>query len=260
MVASAAIKGGLSLAGALGGTALNIFGNAKSQKRAMAIQAALMNLQYQYNQRALREQYSNARQGLESAGYNPILAATQGVNSNGVGLGSVGTPSNPASDYGDNITNAVQTASNVKLQEANARNLDAGTENIQADTALKTVQKGIFECDKQIKENEAELRKKDVDTYDRRFLLEQNERLARTKHMLTDAGLMNYRAESERITSNAQQLQAKTNADVSTYDKQRYIEWRNKHPYQEGFTYGLGQYTGSLGKLFSGSASLSAKH
>lgn len=79
----------------LGSSALN---NAMSYGAA----SSLMNRQYDLNQRGLVDSPANARQGLEKAGYNPLLAVSNGVSmSPGTGLGQAANP-----DVNNSVTNA----------------------------------------------------------------------------------------------------------------------------------------------------------
>lgn len=214
--------------GFLGGSLLGIGGNLlsgaissgndkESQKRQYLYQRLLNEQQYELQQQGLREQYTNARQGLETAGYNPILAATNGVSGMSVGNGSVSAPSTHLDDMGDNITNALQTRSNIKLQDAqtgatNAQeelvNQQALTEqskrtNLQFDNAMKDALKHKYD-----KETSWIDREKNAKIYKDM----QDAELARAS-----ASVRAYEAETGRITANAHQLNSQTTATWTPY-------------------------------------------
>lgn len=134
----------------------DIAGSQVNAATSNAYQRALMGYQYDLNQRSLRESPSNARKGLESAGYNPILAVSNGsVFSGGsVGLGSVnvsdshmGTNASQVKIARDaqrsqaelnltqeNVNNATQLLTNAKL------NTEYVTQqNIESQTALNNI-------------------------------------------------------------------------------------------------------------------------
>lgn len=138
---SALIGGG----SALGSFAGNILGSTLSfrrQKQLMEHQAAL---NYKYGQATALNSPSWNRQGLESAGYNPMLAvqnATSGVNSNFAAQSTANEP-----DYGSSLGSAVANAtdvarlnnenkttdSTVESNNANARRQNAEAANLEAE-------------------------------------------------------------------------------------------------------------------------------
>lgn len=118
-----AVSGGLGLLGQY----LNVGYQKELQEHAGAVN-------YKYAEKTSRNQPTWNRAGLESAGYNPMLAvqnATSGANSGWTSTGQA-NPVDLAGDVSTGIANAqsfqrlrnetAQTDSNIKLNEANSRN------------------------------------------------------------------------------------------------------------------------------------------
>lgn len=150
MVVSAAIMAG----GALAAGGLGIAGsNAASRKqyeyqRRLQEQAAALN--YSYNSKWAQNGPTFTRQGLESAGYNPMLAVQNGT-SNATSFASSGQAQNVdynssiqagfsnAVDYQRLKNETVQTQSNVDLQnkQSEAAEATAANQNAQAQGQLE---------------------------------------------------------------------------------------------------------------------------
>lgn len=127
---SALIGGG---AGILS-TGMNIWGNKKSQKRAIQAQTALFNMQKDWEKEKMQNAYTWTMGDLEQAGLNPTLMMGGTGTANMAGSstpGAVGTPSINTAD----ITSALKLSKELGL-------MDAQKENIDADTDLKGAQSG----------------------------------------------------------------------------------------------------------------------
>lgn len=160
---------GLGIAGGLAGAGFGLSAasnsisysqNKKSQARAFAYAKALQQQQYDLSMQGYREAPKNSRQGLEDAGYNPLLFGTSAsAGANVAGGTPVGANATDAPDFSQGISNAFQlkeTAATVENLEANSRKSQAeaiGQEtnnkyiddkskaeiaNIQADTNQKS--------------------------------------------------------------------------------------------------------------------------
>ena len=111
-------------AGALGlgaaGFLLNQGSSAINSRRAWKYAQKAMALQDQYNRNMIKDYYSLNRQSLQSAGYNPLLA----LGSQAQGASYSPTMMNADSDAGqqavDSAVSALNTESNIKLNNANS--------------------------------------------------------------------------------------------------------------------------------------------
>lgn len=90
----------------------------------------LQQQQYNLQMRGLREGYTNARQGLESAGLNPILAATGGSVMPSIGTGSASAPNVSFGNPVESAVNTIQGIQNAKLTNAQAEKVQTETENL----------------------------------------------------------------------------------------------------------------------------------
>lgn len=97
MSMTAALVGALAAAagqaaGDYGGTLLGNYFSKKSQRRASNLAMDQMALQYSLAQRSLKESPTNARIGMERAGFNPLLAVGNGIGNAPTSFGA-GFPS-----------------------------------------------------------------------------------------------------------------------------------------------------------------------
>lgn len=159
----AASLGAIGMLGSLGSAALNSVNARNSAEMQFAYQKQLAQLQYDLNQRSLRESPTNARKGYELAGINPILPYTGNAGqSPTVGLGSSALSSVSPVDFAGAITNGyqtfklnrLQTQSNIALQgsQSNLNNAQAQTQvsqqqlnNAQAQLTLAQKQGQIIQ-------------------------------------------------------------------------------------------------------------------
>lgn len=215
-------------------------------------QNKLMDKQYSLNIKGLKESPLATRQGLETAGYNPITFAGQ-TNAQA----SVGTaPGVSSSSLGSNAVNAYQQN---RVNEATIENTNANTGLANEQSKTEQAKRVQIEFQNAMLDVEKHLKQKDLDTYDRRFYTQLYEQMQRAENYRAMANVQDYNAQSQRISANAQQMHAQTEREISTFDKQRYQRWMKHHKRQESFLYGAGQWTSTLGKIFSGNASVSAK-
>lgn len=117
--------------GTLGGSAMGLFGtNAKaSMLKQYNYQRLLQQQQYDLTQQGYRESPTNQRIGLESAGYNPILAVNNGLSYGNYSSGQ----STAAMDSNDNVNNgliALQTLANIQKTNAEKDYIETQTENL----------------------------------------------------------------------------------------------------------------------------------
>lgn len=158
---SGLLGAGASVVGNILGTSTGKYRQYKYQSK-LQEQAAQLN--YDYGQKALQNNALSTRQGLEKAGYNPMLAvqnATSGANA-----GWTTTGQSADADYGASISSGIsnaqsfqrlenetqQTESNIEANEATARNQNAEAANKEAQNPYIS------------KQNEAQLGKLNAET------------------------------------------------------------------------------------------------
>lgn len=131
--------------GGVVGAGASMISSRQQYKYQRALQEQAAQLNYDYGQKSLQNSPTSTRQGLESAGYNPMLAvqnATSGANSGWTSTGQAN-----GTDYASGISQLVsnaqnmqrvkneteQTDSNVKLNDAMARKNSAEASNAEAE-------------------------------------------------------------------------------------------------------------------------------
>lgn len=131
--------------GGLVGAGASMLSSAQQYQYQRKLQAQAAQLNYDYGQKSLLNSPTSTRQGLENAGYNPMLAvnnATAGANSGWTSTGQAnGTDyASGISQFVSNAQNAMriknetaQTESAVKTNEATARNQNAEASNREAE-------------------------------------------------------------------------------------------------------------------------------
>lgn len=141
ILAAMAVGAGVSALGGLANTGLSFGLNQYSSKKA-AKNA------YKYWRQSQLEGPSLQRQGLEKAGYNPLLALNQGSASFNQGVSA------PTTQVGDIVGSAKQGA---ELAKEAVKAADATIDNVEADTKLKESQLGVFDAQKARLEAETSL-------------------------------------------------------------------------------------------------------
>lgn len=192
---------GSALSG-LGSTFSNVAGTGLSynlQKKLMDRQARV---NYEYSEKTAKNQPSWSRFGLESAGYNPMLAVQNGVS--GANSNFASSQSVPSGDMSTSVSNAIdamrlrnetlQTTSQAYLANEQAKTEGSKRENLSFQNAMLDVEK--------------HLKDKDLSTYDRRFYSEMYEQMQRAENYRAMASVQGYNAESARISANAQRTTA----------------------------------------------------
>lgn len=200
----------------------------KAQARAYNYARLLQQQQYDLTQQGYRESSSNIRTGLESAGFNPMLAVNGG---NAVGSANVagGTPVNASQpDSPDLASNAQdmimahnqtqQTQSNIDLQEKQGESAEATAANQNAQAA------GQVEDNKYISErNKAAIQKMQGETTYFKQLGDNLQARLQLDRELGFAGLANNR-DVAHIYANASKYGADVSAGANRYGADKAYE------------------------------------
>lgn len=227
MIPVSAIVGGLKTAGtALGGFLKNnagsfasfggsLFSNATSkgsQSRAYNYARALQQQQYDLTQQGYRESPKNQRFGLESAGYNPMLALGNVGSSTAVAGGTpVNANATDTTGIRDAIMQKVTLQNQTKQTDATVENLDSSTHKNEAEA------QGTLLHNKYIDDREkSEIANIQADTQQKSAVIENMKQRLELDRML---GIMGIDAQiyGSNVTSSAMRYSADKSYNASTY-------------------------------------------
>lgn len=195
-----------ALFGALGAAGAGVLGSFISYNQRKKLMDRQAKLNYDYSIKSAKNMPSANRSGLESAGYNPMLAvqnATSGANASWTSSQSVDSP-DISGAISEGVANAQsfqrlrneteQAESTVNLQNQQAFTEESKRKNYEFQNAMLDVEK--------------HLKEKDLDNYDRRFYSELYEQMQRAENYRAMANVQGYNAETARISANAQKVTA----------------------------------------------------
>lgn len=177
-----------------------------SSKKSYAYQKKLMEDAYNLQQKGFQDNPLLVRKGLENAGYNPIT----GVGSTNAFSSVSGVPSSQSFDAGSNITNAFNARTQRRLATAQVDSTNAQASLFDEQAKTEQAKRTQMDFQNAMLDVEKHLKQKDLDTYDRRFYAQLYEQMQRAENYRAMANVQGYNAETQRIASNAQMLQAQT--------------------------------------------------
>lgn len=190
---------GAALAGLFGagGSALSSMINYQSAKK-------LMDKQYKYNLKTLRNAPTASREGFVDAGYNPLMA---------LGSGQAGFSASSSGVGADLTSGLEQGVSSAIAMKQNKAQID----NINADTALKNNQ-GETEKAKRVQmefqnamyDVETHLKHLERDTYEYRFYSNLYEQMQRAENYRAQSAVAQMNAETNRMNARTQKYSAES--------------------------------------------------
>lgn len=261
-------SGFFSMLGSLGSSAISGLFSNHQQYRSYKYAKKLQQHQYNLQQRGYLEGPTNARKGLESAGYNPILAVNGGSNFAGsvAGGSPIGANGVNVPDFGSNMVNAYRA---YKLEKQNMDNQTAQTEanvglaNAQAENAIQqAITEETKRYDLQMDAMMKDAQRHSIDTklpYEVRKLNEEIYNVMQDSELKRAiASIQSYDAETRRISANANASSAKTAFDTLELNKNISIQeqkYRDDHPiynWADRWTSVAGRILGGAGLAASG--------
>lgn len=222
----------IDFGGALGGIgsfAGNMISSAVNSSRAWKYTQRAMALQDKYNRAYTRDQYGLMRQGLESAGYNPLLALGSSASSAIYSGSGINSDSDSGSQAVQSSIQAMQLRNENKLANANVKQYEANS--ALANEQAKTEQAKRVQMDFQnsMYDVQKHLAQKDLSWYDRKsyatlynmFQQAENYRASSAigamnaetarQNMINDYKIRKYSSETERMNAYTNSKNARTN-------------------------------------------------
>ena len=204
-----------NFAGSLGSSLIGAFAsNASSRKQykyQSRLQAQAAKLNYDYGIKSLQNSPTAEREGLESAGYNPMLAvqnATSGANS---GWTTTGQAQNV--DYGQALSNAFDFK---RLQ--NETKTAESTANLQNEQAMTEENKRRnFDFDSMMKDAQKHMTDKQTSWIDKEKNAQIYKDMQEAERARAEASVVAYNADTARIIANAKETESQTNKYGNPY-------------------------------------------
>lgn len=216
----------MALAATIGG----LFGGASSALGSlMSYHSAkkLQTHQYELNQKALGNYYSTVRSSLNKAGYNPLLAtgqSAQGFSANSAGV---------ASDMSSGINSGVNSALATRQNKAQIQNTNANTDLVNQQAETEKAKRVQMEFQNAMTDVETHLKRKDLDTYDRRFYANLYEQMQRAENLRANSAVVQMNADTARMNALANQSNARTNFENLRLQRDVQVgesKYRENHP------------------------------
>lgn len=250
-----ALQTALGLASAFMANQSNATNQMLSFKANKALQENQARLNYEYAEKEARNRMTWNRAGLESAGYNPMLAvqnATTGSNSSWTSGAHADSPMTP--DYGANaMANVVdnmrlqnetrQVESTIRSQEATARNQNAEAHNKELESP--------YISDR----NKKELANIDAQTSlinRQKQNIDEQLALAQKGLQLQEMGI-NVDFLGRKYTADKAYNASTYGRDIELEPQKRYNEWGKNHPILRNIDETVRRHTGALLGVGAGS-------
>lgn len=122
----------------LGGSVMGLFGTkGNSAASSFAYSKALQEHQYELERQSRQTAYQDTRYSLEQAGYNPMLAV--GSQSGSLPVGNQMDVTDPKIERMNTFLNASSALADIAVKKAQARNIEADTQNKPFESPLKLI-------------------------------------------------------------------------------------------------------------------------
>lgn len=256
---------GLDFGSALGGFVGLMASNASSRRQykyQSKLQEQAAQLNYDYGIKSLQNSPSAQRQGLESAGYNPMLAvgnATSGANAGWTTTGQAASfDSSQGITSGFNNALSLQNTKNQTSQteSINDRNY-AEADNLKTLSAINAAKLPyVSEREKkEIANVEAQSAKLENDIHYQNEMLNYYENSLKLQQMGLEPQIINAGANATNAKTNRLQYMIdKEVQDIIRDKEKRYKEWGNKHPYLRNIDESITRYFNGFGATASKSS------
>lgn len=260
-ITAGALAAGAAISGVLGG-ASSALGSYKQYKYQKKLQAQSAQLNYKYGKKTALNQYGWTRKSLEDAGYNPILAVSQGPVGMSGGYTSAGSAQ--SEDYSGLVNSALDFARYSQEKELNKANV----KKANADTRLSDTQADSNEISNLFAPNRIQAEIDNVNSAKDLNIARTTGEILKNewypKYMKSEISALNAGAYSNILNANSNNLNANVNKSVNSataFDNEKYIKWSNKHPYLYSFDKTMRRYgAGAIAGLAAyGSAKANSK-
>lgn len=189
----------------------NVIASNVSSRKQYKYAARLAELQYRLQQQSLQESPTNQRLGLTKAGYNAMLPYMSGsmTNAPSVGLASAtGAPVNGVGGSLGDVASAFKLKDEIANIKANTSATNATAELSREQAQTEQSKRDLMQIEQLGKEIDNQIKRKDLDIYDRRWYLEQKERINTIRKLYMDADSSRIAANANQVASNAKDFEA----------------------------------------------------
>lgn len=226
------LSASLGLLGTLGSSIASGVMAGHGQYRAYQYNRKLQKQQYDLQQKGYREGPTNARQGMEKAGYNPILAVGSGLGSGFAGAGNAGGVGAISGDVGDFASSASNAYRAFKLEKQQADNqsliamTSANSNNAQADlnreqALTEQAKRTQMDFQNAMLDVEKHLKQKELSWADRKFYSEIYDNMQRAENYGAIQAIERYNAQTARENAKTNAMNAITN-ELNGRNSRRY--------------------------------------
>lgn len=233
----------------LANNAISYAQSKKAQRRAFEYAKLLQQQQYDLSIRGYKEAPSAQRTGLESAGYNPMLAL--GKVGDGVSVAG-GTPVNANSTDSADLAGAAATIQSIKNQ---TEQTEASTDQMYAEADKAKVEKATMierlpYISKQAKadylKTSMESAKLENDIHYQNEYLNYLEKSLQVQQRLGEMGFANAK-DIANINAAASRYSVDKPIEITKDKDKRYKEWGSKHPLLRNVDETLSRYFNGFG-------------